>query len=49
LNDVPCGSLTSCTSSASCAEGATCVAIGPSCCPGGPAHACLTRCPVPTA
>jgi hypothetical protein len=43
-----CGTLTACTSSASCAAGSACVAIGAPCCPGGPAQACLDRCPVPT-
>ena len=47
--DTSCGALTPCTSSASCGAGSACVAIGAPCCPGGPAQACLTRCPVPTA
>ncbi len=44
-----CATLTPCTSSATCGAGSACVAIGPSCCAEGPAHACLARCPVPTA
>ena len=48
-DDTPCGSLTPCTSSASCGAGSACVALGPACCPEGPAHACLARCPDPTA